>query len=59
LLTAGPGSVIPVDLATGAPGIPVKVGSGPDAIAISPYAANNGDGTVTPINLAPWTPGTR
>jgi YVTN family beta-propeller protein len=57
------GTVTLIDLATGHTGTPIRVGSEPDAIAITPdgmtaYVANNVGGTVTPIDLATGRPGT-
>jgi YVTN family beta-propeller protein len=54
--TSRPGS------STATPGTPISVGSRPDWIVIAKdgktaYVTNNGDGTVTPINLATATPG--
>jgi YVTN family beta-propeller protein len=56
-------TVTPIDTATNKPGKPIKVGSFPDAIAITPnggtvYVANGGDGTVTPIDTANGRSGT-
>ncbi len=50
-------TVTPIDLATRRAGKPIKVGSDPQAIAISPdgataYVVNSGSGTVTPISTA-------
>ena len=50
------GKVIPVNLATGTKGTPIKVGNSPYAIAITPdgktaYVTNSGADTVTPISL--------
>ncbi len=50
-------TVTPIDLATRRAGKPIKVGSDPEAIAISPdgamaYVVNSGSGTVTPISTA-------
>jgi DNA-binding beta-propeller fold protein YncE len=64
-----PGTVTPLYLATGKVGKPIQVGSGPDAIAITPdskmaYVANGGGGnggpqanSVTPVDLATGTTG--
>lgn len=54
--------VTPVNLVTRRAGTPVKVGAGPDAIAVSPdgktaYVACAGAGTVVPINTATGRPG--
>src|SRR6185437_911400 len=61
-------TVTPIDVATGRAGSPIKVGDGPDAIAITPdgktaYVANygnqNGNGdTMTPIDVATGRTGT-
>ena len=56
-------TVTPIYLATGKAGTPIRVGSGPDAIAITPdgktaYVTNGSDNTVTPIHLATGTAGT-
>ena len=53
----------PIDLSTNTPGLAIPVGSGPDAIAITPngltaYVGNYNDNTVTPINLVTNTAGT-
>ena len=59
-----PGTVIPVNLATGHPGTPIETGADPVAIAISPdgrtaYVVDDGDsGTTTPVDLATGQPGT-
>lgn len=59
-------SVTPIDTATNTPGKSIKVGTGPDAIAIAPngataYVVNSGNGvgngTVTPISTATGKPG--
>jgi YVTN family beta-propeller protein len=55
-------TVRPVNLVTSTPGKPIKVGSNPYAIAITPdgktaYVANANSGTVTPIATATNTPG--
>jgi len=58
------GTVTPVSLAAGTTSPPIRSGTWPSAIAITPdgaraYVTNNlGDGTVTPINLATGIPGT-
>jgi YVTN family beta-propeller protein len=54
---SGLDAVVPIDLATSTPGKPIKVGSDPRGIAISPdgktvYVANYGSGSVTPIDTA-------
>ncbi|MDE3082745.1 MAG: beta-propeller fold lactonase family protein [Acidobacteriota bacterium] len=54
-------TIVPVNLATGTVGAPVRVGSGPAAIAISPtgrtaYVSNFNDNTVTPVTLSGATP---
>ncbi len=59
----GDGTVTPVNLATGRPGAPIKVGNGPEAIAITPdgktaYVVEPYRGTVIPVNLATGRPGT-
>jgi YVTN family beta-propeller protein len=51
------GTVTPVALSTHRPGRGIRVGTGPDAIALTPdgltaYVANSGSGTVTPIDTA-------
>jgi YVTN family beta-propeller protein len=58
-----PGTVTPIDLATGTLGTPIKAGKYPYAVAITPdgktaYVANYGSGTVTPIDLATGIPST-
>jgi len=57
-----PGTVTPLYLATGKVGKPIPVGSGPDAIAITPdgktaYVANGLSTSVVPIDLATGTAG--
>lgn len=59
----GSGTVTPIDLATGQPGIPIPVGQRPQGIAVTPdgtkvYVANSASNTVTPITVATNTPGT-
>ncbi|MGQ0431089.1 MAG: beta-propeller fold lactonase family protein [Microthrixaceae bacterium] len=59
---SGSGTVTPIDLALGQPGVPIPVGQRPQGIAITPdgktvYVANSGSGTVTPITVATNTPG--
>lgn len=54
--------VTPINLVTHRAGTPVKVGIGPDAIAVSPdgqtaYVACSGSNTVVPINTATGRPG--
>ena len=53
-------TVTPINLATDTPGSPIRVGSHPDAIAVTDgntaYVANWGSNSVTPINLATKTP---
>ena len=49
-------TIVPVNLAAGLVGTPIRVGSGPAAIAISPtghtaYVSNFNDNTVTPVSL--------
>src|SRR5580698_3234035 len=49
------GTVVPISVASQAPGRPVRVGSGPDDIALTPngrtvYVANQASGTVTPVS---------
>ena len=56
------GYVYPIPIATGTAGKPIKVGSGPGQIAITPdgktaYVSCAGSGTVTPINTATNTAG--
>ena len=56
------GTVTPVALSTRKALKPIRVGSGPDAIALTPddrtaYVANSGSGTVTPIDTATLTAG--
>jgi YVTN family beta-propeller protein len=56
------GTVTPVKLSTHKSDNPIRVGSGPDAIALTPdgrtaYVANSGSGTVTPIDTATRTVG--
>ncbi len=57
----------PIDVATGRTGTPIRVGSGPWGIAITPdgktayvanYGANGGGNTVTPIDVATGRAGT-
>jgi DNA-binding beta-propeller fold protein YncE len=48
--------VTPIDLRSGATGIPVSAGKTPRAIALTPgsawaYATNFSEGTITPIDL--------
>jgi YVTN family beta-propeller protein len=55
-------TVTPVNVATGIPGTPIKVGNHPQALAVTPdgrilYVADSGN-TVTPVNVASSTPGT-
>jgi YVTN family beta-propeller protein len=54
--------VTPIRIATNTALPPIKAGSGPDAIAITPdgktaYVANGNSGTVTPIDIATGTAG--
>ena len=58
---SSPGIVTPI-YSTGTAGTPITVGSDPTGVAITPngpaaYAANYGDGTVTPIDTATNTAG--
>ena len=58
----GSGSVTPIEVATNKPGAEIKVGGGPEEIAITPdgktvYVVNLIAGTVTPISTATNTPG--
>ena len=53
--------VVPIDVATGAPGSPIPVGRGPGALAIAPdgrvlYVACGDDGTITPVAVATGRP---
>jgi YVTN family beta-propeller protein len=62
-VNGGSGTVTPIPLRTEMSGNPITVGSGPDAIAITPngqtaYVVNGGSGTVTPITIATGTAGT-
>jgi YVTN family beta-propeller protein len=62
VVNSASGTVTPVDLATRRAGPAIRVGSSPQAIAITPggrtaYVANAGSGTVTPINTATHRPG--
>jgi DNA-binding beta-propeller fold protein YncE len=62
-------AVIPIDTATNTAGTPIKVGNGPDTIAVPPdgntaYVASGSDAygiptadTVTPVNIATQRPG--
>ncbi len=55
-------TVTPISPATAKAGKAIPVGSGPDAIALTPagrtaYVANSGSGTVTPIDTANMRPG--
>ncbi len=57
MANADSGTVTPISTATNRPGKPIKVGRGPDAIAITAdgktaYVANNYSGTVTPLQTA-------
>jgi YVTN family beta-propeller protein len=59
---SGSGSVTPIDTATDTADSPITVGSGPNAIAITPngqtvYVVNSGSGSVTPIDTATNTAG--
>jgi len=59
---SNPGAVIPIHVATNTAGKPIKVGLGPEQIAITPdgkmaYVTNLGSGTVTPIQVAAGTAG--
>lgn len=63
VVNGGDGTVTPISLPDGTPGPPIRVGSGPLAIAITPdgktaYVTNHNDDTVTPISLPAGTPGT-
>ena len=56
-------TVTPVVTGSNTPGTPIKVGSGPDVLAISPdgrilYVANAVSNTVTPVVTGSNTPGT-
>jgi YVTN family beta-propeller protein len=60
---AGSGTVTPVTAATGMAGTPIRVGTAPDALAVSAdgsmlYVANGGSGTITPVATATGTAGT-
>jgi YVTN family beta-propeller protein len=59
---AASGTVTPISTATNTAEQPIKVGTGPNAIAITPngataYVLNSGSGTVTPINTTTNTAG--
>ena len=59
---SGQGTVTPIAAATGTPGLPIQVGSGPWAFAITPdgktaYVINFYSHSVTPIATATNTPG--
>lgn len=61
---SGDGTVTPINLGTGHPGAPIKAGSSPDAIAITPdgrtaYVLDTTSDAITPINLAADRPGPR
>ena len=63
MANAGSESVTPIEVATSEPGAEIKVGSGPEAIAITPdgktaYVTNAGSDSVTPIELATNKPST-
>jgi YVTN family beta-propeller protein len=59
--SAGAGTITPIDVVTGRAGPPIQVGSGADAIAVTPdgttafvanYGANGSGHTVTPVDVA-------
>lgn len=57
------GTIVPIDLETGALGTPIRVGPRPGSIAVTrdgttAYVANRGDNTVTPVDLTTQTAGT-
>jgi YVTN family beta-propeller protein len=57
VINDNPGTVTPIDLATSTAGPPIKAGSSPVGIAITPngktaYVINDGPGTVVPIDTA-------
>jgi YVTN family beta-propeller protein len=57
VVSSAPGTVTPIDTATGRAGPPIPAGTDPQAIAITPngrtaYVANTGAGTVTPVDTA-------
>jgi YVTN family beta-propeller protein len=57
VVDSGSGSVTPIDLVTRKAGRPIRVGSGPTAIAVVPggrtaFVANGGSHSVTPIDVA-------
>jgi YVTN family beta-propeller protein len=59
---AGGHTVTPVDVATGEPGTPIRVGNGPQALVVTPdgrtlYVANIDDNMVTRITVATGKPG--
>ena len=56
------GTIVSVDLTTGALGTPISVGTQPDAIAITPdgstaYVADRGSSEIVPVNLSTGTAG--
>jgi len=59
----GENTVTPVNAVSGVPGTPIKVGSGPWGVSITPdgstvFVANSGSASVTPIDTATGTAGT-
>jgi YVTN family beta-propeller protein len=53
----GPGTVSPVDVATGTAGTPIKVGFFPRSVVVAPsgttaFVANGANASVTPITVA-------
>lgn len=59
---SGSGTLTPIEVSSNTAGNPIKVGSGPTAVALTPngktlYVANRSSDTVTPIEVATNKPG--